>query len=283
MTHCICCEGTRAVPHLDILLRCPRCSHVWADAELSVEQARALYGPGYFQGEEYLDYEREEPALRRNFRRCLRSLRQLEPGGGRVWEIGAAYGYFLDEASTHYQVAGCDISESATARARERFGLDVQALDYLDHHLDHPQDAICLWDCIEHLAEPHRFLDKAWRDLAPGGTLGLSTGDIGALNARLRGRNWRLVHVPTHLHYFTVRSITTLLERLGFQLVLVEHPPFWRMADAVAYQLLQQGKGPTRQRIYGGLKRLGVLDVPFPLNTLDLMTVWARKGPRRHT
>jgi len=194
--------------------------------------------------------------------------------------VGSAYGYFLDEASRHFEVAGCDIAEAATARARERFGLDVRCLDYLIHDLGQARDVICSWDTVEHLPEPHRFLHKAYLDLAPGGVLGLSTGDIGSSNARLRGADWRLIHVPTHLHYFTVRSMRTLLERIGFEMILVEHPAFWRTADAVAFQLLHQGRSSRRQRLYSRLKRARLLDFSFPLNSRDLMTVWARKPAR---
>lgn len=276
-TACCCCGTQGPQRHLGILLRCTACTHVWADVSITLDQARALYGQGYFQGDEYLDYEREEPALRRNFRRCVRDLRALAPTGGRLFEIGAAYGFFLHEAAAHFHVAGCDISAPAAARARERFGLDVRCLDYLGHTLDQPQDVICMWDTVEHLAHPERTLAKAHRDLVPGGALALSTGDIGALAARIRGPRWRLIHVPTHLHYFTTRSMTTLLEGLGFEVLRIHHPAFWRTADAVAHQVLNVEGSSRRQRLFQGLQRARLLDFSFPLNTLDLMTVYARK------
>ena len=34
---------------------------------LSDEEMQALYASKYFQGQVYLDYEKEQPALRRNF------------------------------------------------------------------------------------------------------------------------------------------------------------------------------------------------------------------------
>ncbi len=274
---CICCGGSRGAPLFEPLLRCPDCSHVWADIRVDPDQLRALYGPGYFQGDEYLDYQREAPALRRNFQRSLRDLRGYLPRGGRLFEIGAAYGYFLAEAAAQFEVAGCDISEAAATRAREDQGQDVRCVDYLTHPLPQPQDAVCLWDAVEHLAEPQRYLAKAYDDLRPGGILALSTGDIGALNARLRGPRWRLIHVPTHLHYFTQRSMRTLLEGLGFELLRIHHPPFWRTADAIAFQLLHESGGPRRKRVYRRLEQAGLLDFSLPLQTLDLMTVYARR------
>ena len=278
-TECICCERPGLQAHLRGLLRCPRCGHVRADLELSSEELRKLYSAEYFKGAEYRDYERERPALRRNFRRALRDLTAAHPPGARLWEVGAAYGYFLHEAAGHFQVAGCDISEAAARAARERLGLDVHCMDYLGKEPGDPYDVVCLWDTVEHLAEPGRFLAKAAAELRPGGTLALTTGDIGSLHAWLRGPRWRLIHPPTHLHYFTAKSIRRLLERLGFDHIRIRHRSFWRSADAAAYALLCRTDSPRCRRLYKHLDRLGVLRFSFPLNLYDLMTVYARRVP----
>lgn len=274
---CACCGGEAGADHLRGLRRCPACTHVWADMRLSADELRALYAANYFQGEEYLDYEKEAPALRRNFRLRLRELTARAPAG-HLWEIGAAYGHFLKEAGRYYSVAGCDISAHAAAQAQERLGQEVACGDYLTMDVPMAQDVVCLWDTVEHLAAPEAYLARAAEQLKPGGLLALSTGDIGAWLPRIRGEQWRLIHPPTHLHYFTVRSMRTLLERLGFGTIEVHHPAFWRSADAVAFRLL--GYPPERRTaaLYRGLRKAGVLNFSFPVNTFDLMTVYARKG-----
>ena len=274
---CICCESGDAVPHLEGLLRCTRCSHVWADMRIPEDELRRLYAENYFKGDEYLDYEREEHALRRNFRQVITELRRRLPEGGRLWEVGTAYGYFLDEARAFFDVSGCDISEAAVARAVDRFGLRVTCSDYLEKPRDVAFDAVCLWDTIEHLAAPDRYLRKAHEELRPGGVLALSTGDIGAWTARIRGPHWRLIHPPTHLHYFTARSMRTLLQRMGFDAIGIRHRVFWRSADAVAYRVLHHGGSKASQRAYDCLRRTGLLRFAFPMNTFDLMTVFATK------
>lgn len=277
MAACICCGGAAHEAYLRGLKRCQECTHVWADMDLSDGELRALYSANYFQGEEYLDYEKEAPALRRNFRLRLRELTARVPGG-RLWEIGSAYGNFLKEAGRFYQVAGCDISEHAAARAREVLGQNVTCGDYLSMEVPEEQDVVCLWDTVEHLAAPAPYLARAAAQLRPGGLLALSTGDIGARLARFRGERWRLIHPPTHLHYFTARSMRTLLARLGFDSVEVRYHAFWRSADAVAYRLL--GFPPERWSagMYRALQGAGLLSFSFPVNTFDLMTVYARKG-----
>lgn len=275
---CICCGSAASETHFEGLLRCRDCSHVWADMRLSDEELKELYSASYFQGAEYSDYELEAPALRRNFAPRLRDLAKRYPKGARLWEIGAAYGFFLKEASEHFDAAGCDISEFAAQYGREKFGLDLEAMDYLDYACETPFDVICLWDVVEHLREPHEYLAKAAKDLRPGGTLALSTGDIGSFMGRIRGRKWRLLHPPTHLHYFTVRSMRMLLERLGLADVEIGYHAFWRSVDAVACRLLAHPPGERTARLYEVLHKAGLLNFAFPLNTFDLMTVYARKN-----
>ncbi len=274
---CVCCGSTEAPkPHLPGLVQCAGCSHVWAQASLTDDEIRKLYGQNYFEGEEYLDYGREEPALRRNFRHRLKVLAKLQPQGANLWEIGAAFGFFLSEASGHFRVAGCDISTYAAERARESYGIDIRVGDYLDIDLE-PHDVICLWDVIEHLPSPQYVLQKAHRDLRHKGTLVLSTGDMGSFVARLFGRHWRLIHVPTHLHYFTRASMTTLLRRLGFSEIRVHYHAFWRSADAAVYRLLAHDGTTVGKHLYEILHRVGALGFLFPLNTFDIMTVYATK------
>lgn len=299
---CVCCGGVSSRPYVAGLRQCIQCTHVWADPGLSENDATRLYAQDYFQGGEYVDYEREAPALRRNFRRRLRDLVRRHPQGGFLWEIGAAYGYFLKEASSHFTVAGCDVSDFAAAYARTALSLDVQAGDYLRLTVPRPCDVICLWDTIEHLSDPRAYLAKARDDLRPAGTLALSTGDIGSAYARWRGAKWRLIHPPTHLHYFTRASITTLLTNLGFEDIRVSYESIARSADNVAYRFLVRlggnwGHGqdvhgtPSRRllarlggnwgkRMHDRLRRIGALNFTFCVNLRDIMVVYAQNGSR---
>ena len=158
---CICCGSEDAVSHLRGLVRCPQCTHVWADLALTNEELQALYSENYFLGEEYLDYEKEKPALERNFSLRLQELLLRVSAGGQLWEIGSAYGHFLQQAGKHFKTAGCDISEHAVDHARNDLGQEVQCGDFLQLDAPMEQDVVCLWDTIEHLSEPAAYLEKA--------------------------------------------------------------------------------------------------------------------------
>ena len=280
LPRCLVCRGA-LLPHRRLrgLHACTICRFVTLAEEIDPARLRALYGADYFHGEEYADYISEGPELRANFRKRLATLLDLQsvPERTRLYEVGAAYGFFLDEARAHYeQVSGIDISDDAIAYARANFQLDVVAGDYLVADVG-PVDCLTMWDTIEHLGEPRPFIEKAARDIRPGGLLAVTTGDIGSLNARLRGPRWRMIHPPTHLHYFSRETLTALLDSAGFDVVHVETAGNRRSVRAIVFALLVL---KARQKgLFRRIERLSVLDRGFELDLGDIMFVVARRRP----
>lgn len=192
---------------------------------------RRLYNHSYFFGHEYIDYLSDRLALDRNFRRRLHTLRSfMDPlRHRRLLEVGCAYGLFLNVAREDFgAVTGLDISEDAVSYAQTRLGLDVRLGDLLTTDLGAVFDVTCMWDTIEHLPSPDRHVAAASRHMDTGALLAITTGDIGSLVARVRRGRWRLIHPPTHLHYFSRRTLARMLDRLGFDVVYFGHCGFVR-------------------------------------------------------
>lgn len=260
------------------LVECGRCGFVSANLALTDREIAKLYAHSYFHGDEYLDYAAEEESLRLNFKARLRTLQRIVPDllQRDLFEIGCAYGYFLDEARhLAKSVAGLDISDDAIAHGRNRFALDIAQGDYLHRPLGKKYGAICMWDTVEHLQRPDLFAEKICHDLAPGGVLALTTGDIGSLNARLRGAKWRMIHPPTHLHYFSADTMRLLLERHGFDVVHLSHPGITRNLRSVLYYVLVWRA--RKIDFYRLLSRWPVFDLRITVNMFDIMYVIARR------
>jgi SAM-dependent methyltransferase len=276
---CIICGNQKPQAYHAGLLRCPGCSHVFADMRLEESELFELYRRNYFFGEEYSDYLADKRVLQKNFRQRMHVLnRFLDPNRHRhLFEIGAAYGFFLELVRDRFDtVAGADVSEDAVSYARSQLGLDVVQADFLRIDLSNrPIDVVCLWDTIEHLRDPHLYIEKVAKAMRAGGLLALTTGDSGSLNARRAGAKWRLIHPPTHLHYFSLASMRRLLDRLDFELIYTGHPGFYRSVDNVAYNVLVLRR--SQPNLYFTLKRLGVTRFDFYLNLFDIMYVIARK------
>lgn len=275
---CIICGGRSEPSKLPGLVSCTTCGLVSADMDISDAELAKLYGRDYFHGSEYFDYIAEQESLRLNFRDRIATLRQLVPdlGARDLFEIGCAYGFFLDEVRGFVRSAsGIDISHDATRYAREVLGVAAQQGDYLSFAAPGRFGAIVMWDTIEHLKRPDLFLEKAARDLLPRGVLAITTGDIGSLNARLRGREWRLIHPPTHLHYFSVKTMMALLDKYGFDPVHVSHPGNSRNLRAVLHHILvirMKQKG-----WYDMMKPWRLLDLRLTINLHDIMFVIAHR------
>ncbi|HVO32780.1 MAG TPA: class I SAM-dependent methyltransferase [Elusimicrobiota bacterium] len=238
-------------------------------------EAAACYATGYFRSGEYWNYEAEQKSLDRNFGRRINDLKRSAPSATELLEIGCAYGFFLKQAQRYWRVEGYDISVEAAAFARGRLGLNVQCAEFLDAgEMPGRFDIICLWDTLEHLRHPVRALEKASRWLRPGGVLALTTGDVESVVARWRGARWRQIHPPSHLYYFSPRTITTALTKSGLRPEKITYPGQYRNFAAMAHKILD----PLRLR---GVARVVTanekLDFPVYLNLFDTMCAIARK------
>jgi SAM-dependent methyltransferase len=259
--------------------RCANCGHVFVDHGLGPADFEALYAKGYFFGEEYVDYVADQAVLQRNFAARLEVLRRFLPARrpASLLEIGCAYGWFLELVKNEFSPCrGIDITADGVATARAR-GLDAVQGDALTTDLgSEPYDAVCLWDTIEHLPNPERYLERARALTRPGSVIAITTGDIGSLMARLRGRRWRLIHPPTHLHYFTRPSIEAMLRRNGFEVVHLEACGFYRSAQNMSHNLLKL-RSKRLARVHDWLMGRGLGRAMIYLNLFDIMYVVARR------
>lgn len=260
------------------LLQCGGCGFVTADLFLSREELEGMYSAAYFQGEEYRDYGAERALFTKHFQLRLATLLRYVPAARRkcLFEIGAAYGFFLDVARGHFdQVGGIDLSRDAAAYAREVVGVCVAAGDFLEYPLDGAVDAVCMWDTIEHLAHPALYIEKVAAHQRAGGVLAITTGDIGSPLARWRKEKWRQIHPPSHLHYFSQGTLQSLLAKYGYEVCYTGHAGCYRSVDTAAYILLSLRGG--RPGLYRKLKATGLLNWSFYSNFYDILYVIAQK------
>ncbi|HYP53184.1 MAG TPA: class I SAM-dependent methyltransferase [Pyrinomonadaceae bacterium] len=276
---CVVCGGAQASTLYEGILRCDLCGHVFADMRLSDEDLFRLYNEEFFTGAEFSDYASDERYVRKNFGLRFKELRRfLDPARHkRLLEIGSAYGFFLDTVKQHFESAeGIDITDAGTIHARERLGLNVVQADFLAHDYGRKKfDVVCMWDTVEHLREPHLYVEKIAAHTEPGALLALTTGDIESLNARLRGRSWRLIHPPTHLHYFSPATVARMLDAHGFEVVYNRYCGFWRSFGNVAYNVLVLRQ--NKPALFRPVERTGLARLGFYLNLYDIMYVIARR------
>lgn len=168
----------------------------------------------------------------RAYKRGLAELSALLPVPKRLLDVGCGNGQFIAEASRHgWSCDGVELSHTLAEEACHRtaaaiFELPVEDLDIPDNSYD----AITMWDLLEHLAVPRRFMRRAWRALKPGGVLLIYTPDYDRSLLSLLARASYLltmgrVQVPmqlvfgrAHLIYHSRASIQRLCHETGYDL-----------------------------------------------------------------
>ncbi len=255
------------------LRRCGICTFVWADLNIDPLKMVELYGDNYFADGEYLNYRCEEAILKLNFEKSLRRIRQYA-NGGTLLEVGSAYGYFLDVARTYFAVSGIELNKSAATCAISR-GHKVYQGGFLDVNLpDESFDVVVCLATLEHFPEPDRYIEKIARLVKPGGVFYFSTCDMGSWFARVSGRKWRVIHPPTHVSYWSVKTLTRILAR--FNLGVVECKRLWEYRSLAS--LLHLVGVRLRITLLQRLSKWHVLSrIPFPFNLGDAVFIAAVK------
>jgi 2-polyprenyl-3-methyl-5-hydroxy-6-metoxy-1,4-benzoquinol methylase len=228
-TACPLCAGATYTPHLTVngftLVRCATCGLIYVNPMPDAETLRAHYSnPAYFAGQAdqgYADYTAMHKALHPHFERRLDQLAARRPPPGRLLDFGCADGFFLQLARARgWQISGVELSAEMAQTASATLGIpvatDLAALPAGDF------DAITLWEVVEHLPAPLDTLRTFYKRLRPGGVLMLSTPNTGHWQAQRRPDLWISYRPPSHLLYFTARTLTDALERAGFTQVSVE-------------------------------------------------------------
>lgn len=213
----ICRSWSRgwAIGRDQVLWRCEECGHLERDLEHCPASHRDLaYG-----GEATLDRVRLDLTYR-----------LLVRGGvpASVFEIGHGAGHllrrFLDDGA---QVAGVDPDQLGVAvdpevarRGRlHRGGVEDLVGEELGRH-----DLVYGIHVVEHVADPAATFATARALLRPGGTLSLITPAGDSSGLRLHGEHWWMLEDPTHVRFFTARSLARAAHDAGLVDVEVRRP-----------------------------------------------------------
>jgi 2-polyprenyl-3-methyl-5-hydroxy-6-metoxy-1,4-benzoquinol methylase len=207
---CEICAGPLHKWRLDrrnAVRRCADCGHLTRDLASAPAGARS---PAY-GGDAALDRWR----LAITYRRLVP---RLQPRGGRVFEVGFGAGAllrrFLDDGAT---VAGADPGALAVAIdpvVSAHATLHTASLESVPRQ--DPADLVVAVHVVEHVADPTRFARTCHDLLRPGGQLVLVTPAGDSASLRVFRSRWWMLEDPTHVRFFSARSIGRLLADAGF-------------------------------------------------------------------
>ncbi len=259
-------------------MRCPFCGLLFRRDLPTQADLDEIYGLEYFKGGAvgYLDYLADEEVHRLSARRRLDVLERVVPRG-QLLDVGAAAGFFVDEARTRgWDAAGIDVSEPMVDWGRRELKAPLERRMLTDQ-ADGAFDAVTMWDYLEHALDPAADLRRAHELLRPGGVLALSTGDAATLVARASGSRWHLLTPRHHNFFFTATTLSLLLAQSGFEVASLDHRGSRYPVRYLVHKLRTLVSAGALDTLTGRLARSRLGAIALPVNLWDIATVVARR------
>lgn len=155
---------------------------------------------------------------------------RFAPATGSLLEVGFGEGFFMASFRERgWTVRGLDFTDDGLRAFNPELAGDVSLGDVftlLDAEIASGRryDLVACNNVLEHVIDPERLLRAMHALMAPNGTCRLQVPNDGSwLHDELITRGYAdaqfWVHVPDHLNYFTLPSLTKLLSRCGWDVV----------------------------------------------------------------
>ena len=272
------------------IVRCKSCGLVYVSPRDAFNRIVRLYSHPYFELEKfarkyrtgYRNYVADRELHAAYFRKKVREIRR-HTSGGRLLDVGTAFGYFLEEArQAGFDGWGIDVSEYAATEAGKRLGKRILKGTLKDAELPAESfDVVTAFQTLEHLPDPLENLRHMYALLVPGGMVMLVVPDQGSWIAAVLGRHWFGYKPKEHLYCFTARTISRMLDTAGFVRISASRDtarpyPVRHILERLRY-LYPKLSGLTRA-IDAGARQLGALDLAIPVLLGDLSVVAYKKS-----
>jgi SAM-dependent methyltransferase len=251
----------RANAHRYHLEQCLRCGCVFTDV------SEAPPGQDYYTGH-YYSFRPYDPKQVEAWKASAVPAARPE----RILDVGCGSGEWLFRQQLQgHEVWGVEIDERAVKAARAN-GLQVfrDFAGVPDGHFDF----IRLSHVLEHTRTPTRMMRAVKDKLAPGGRVELLVPNADSAKFSKLLPVSKLTDVPRHLCFFSAATMRRLLEKIGFQVELIEPVNVsWRIN-------LRETLGDMRRLVIHAGKSKAA-----PLTVLSLLKdiLWIHLGPAART
>jgi SAM-dependent methyltransferase len=199
---------------------CDDCDLIFSDKYLEGFDPKVLYEK----------YYRNEIASRFNFGveyiiRLFRFFRAFKiftiyPKARSILDIGSGRGFLLYYLKKYYgykNAIGTQVSKSAVEFSRNKLGLEIYDGDLLELSLGNSSfDIISIWQVLEHVAKPEKYIEEIYNLLAASGKLIVEVPNFNSWTRKLTGKYWLGLDLDYHITFFTPESLSRLLKKYNF-------------------------------------------------------------------
>lgn len=147
-----------------------------------------------------------------NFKRYKKS--------GKYLDVGCSYGIGLKAAKDlGFEVLGVEPTEKAVEYAKKHFKVKVIQKTLEKAKLkSNSFDIVSLYDVLEHIPNPNKFLREIRRILKPQGLIVIQSPNIESYAFTFLTTDWNWLLVPNHLWHLSKNSTFWLLEKNEFHI-----------------------------------------------------------------
>lgn len=263
--------------------KCPHCNLTTLRFDRDYQNfIKHYYNKKFFTGSSdrvgYVDYQEDSWPEKINMHRYLHRIKRFVKTGT-ILDCGCATGLFLDIAKLHgFETYGFDVSSWAIKHAKKSHGHRVQQATFDTADFNRKKfDVVTLFDVIEHLKDPRGDLLKITKHLKQDGLLLINTGDSDSFLARFQGKNWHYYIPPQHLFFFSQKTLTLLLDQIGFQVIKIDYKGKWLSVRYLLNLAQHIHQNPIAKFFYPHINNNLFGKIPLYLNLFDNMVIYAKK------
>ena len=155
-----------------------------------------------------------------------RKLIERRQNKGKLLDIGAGTGYFLNEMKTHHwEVEGIENDSDARKFAKQKFSLSLHPKEKLFDYRKSSFDVISLWHVLEHVYDMDNYLSTIHKLLKENGLLMIALPNAKSYDARIYKSFWAAWDVPRHIWHFSEKNVRLLLKKHQFDLKDIKGMP----------------------------------------------------------
>jgi 2-polyprenyl-3-methyl-5-hydroxy-6-metoxy-1,4-benzoquinol methylase len=145
---------------------------------------------------------------------------------GHLLDIGAGTGAFAHAMQQKaWKVTGLEPDAATRDKAFENYTLNLQSTDTIYNLPENEYEVITMWHVLEHVHDLKPYLHQCYKSLKQNGRLIIAVPNYTSFDANYYKKYWAAYDLPRHLYHFSPKSMTTLLDQIGFELVSLK--PMW--------------------------------------------------------
>jgi 2-polyprenyl-3-methyl-5-hydroxy-6-metoxy-1,4-benzoquinol methylase len=139
----------------------------------------------------------------------------------KLLDIGAGYGFFSKAfIQKGFTVSAIELAEQESRLYYEMNNIKPQQVVFEEFNgIDNSFSHILMSQILEHVIDPIDWVERSYKLLKPNGILIIALPHFNSIFRKVMQSKEPYITPPYHLNYFTRKSLSTLLQSKGFEVV----------------------------------------------------------------